>query len=57
MPFGINIALEALQKRIRDAVEDLPGIWALADDILSSGERDTKEEANKDHDQRLIRFL
>ena len=57
MPFGINIAPEVFQKRIRDAVEDLPGIWALADDILITGDGDTKEEAIKDHDQKLIRFL
>ena len=57
MPFSINIAPEVFQKRIREAVEDLPGIWALADDILITGDGDTKEEAIKDHDQKLIRFL
>ena len=57
MPFGINIAPEVFQKRIRDAVEDLPETWALADDILITGDGDTKEEAIKDHDQKSIRFL
>ena len=38
-------------------MEDLPGIWALADDILITGDGNTKKEAIKDYYQKLIRFL
>ena len=57
MPFGLSIAPEVFQKRIRDMVEDLPGVWAIADDILIAGEGDTQDQAIKDHDEKLVNFL
>lgn len=39
------------------ALEGLPGVYIIADDVLITGEGTTQEEANKDHDEKLRLFL
>nr|XP_058958995.1 uncharacterized protein K02A2.6-like [Pocillopora verrucosa] len=51
MPFGISPAPEYFQHRLDQAIEGLPGVRTVADDILISGEGDTVQEAVKDHDK------
>ena len=54
LPFGVSSAPEEFQKRLLDALE---GIICVADDMLVYGEGDTKEDALKDHDQRLVALM
>ena len=53
LPFGLSASSEIFQKRLVQALEGLPGIVCIADDILVYGTGDTKGEAEKDHDQNL----
>ncbi|XP_062586507.1 uncharacterized protein K02A2.6-like [Saccostrea cucullata] len=53
MPFGISTAPEEYQRRQDQAVEGLPGVLTIADDILVYGEGDTEEDAIVDIDQQL----
>ena len=57
MPFGISPAPEYFQHRLDQAIEGLPGVRTVADDILISGEGDTVQEAVKDHDKKLLTLL
>ena len=40
MPFELTIAPEIFQKRLHDAIADLPETFAIADDILITGDGD-----------------
>ena len=51
LPFGISGASEYFQKRLIVALEGLPGVVCIADDVVIHG-RDQQE-----HDQRLQAFL
>lgn len=57
MPFGISPAPKYFQHRLDQAIEGLPGVRTVADDILISGEGDTVQEAVKDHDKKLLTLL
>ena len=57
LPFGISPAPEIFQHRLELAIQNLPGVKAVADDILIYGEGDSDAEAIRDHDQKLINFL
>lgn len=57
LPFGISPAPEIFQHRLELAIQNLPGVKAVADDILIYGEGESEEEAIRDHDQKLSRFL
>ncbi|XP_023815343.1 uncharacterized protein K02A2.6-like isoform X2 [Oryzias latipes] len=57
MPMGISPAPEVFQRRLMQALENLPGTYVIADDILITGKGDTTEEAEKDHDRNLRLFL
>lgn len=48
MPMGISPAPEVFQRKLTQELEGLPGI--IADDILITGQRDTQEAVDKDHD-------
>ena len=56
LPFGMN-APEYFQHRLDQAIEGLPGVRTVADDILITGEGDTLQEAVKDHDKNLLALL
>ncbi|CAG2198015.1 unnamed protein product [Mytilus edulis] len=53
MPFGITSAPEEYQRRQDQAVEGIPRVKSIIDDILIYGEGKTKEEAIKDHDRKF----
>ena len=51
LPFGLNVSSEIFQKRLCQALEGLPGVLCIADDIIIYGKDD------QDHDENLERFL
>ncbi|PIK38272.1 GagPol [Apostichopus japonicus] len=57
MPFGISTAPEEYQRRQDQAIEGLPGVRSIVDDILVFGEGDTDREAIKDHDVKLEKLM
>ena len=57
MPFGICSAPEEFQRRVLEIIEDLTGVYAIADDCLIVGQGDTMEEATADHDKNFTAFL
>ena len=57
LPFGISPAPEIFQRQLEVALENLPGINIIADDILIHGEGDSMVEAERDHDRCLVAFL
>ncbi|PIK62480.1 hypothetical protein BSL78_00577 [Apostichopus japonicus] len=57
MPFGISTAPEEYQRRQDQAIEGLPGVRSIVDDILVFGEGDTVNEAIKDHDIKLEKLM
>nr|XP_006818689.1 PREDICTED: uncharacterized protein K02A2.6-like [Saccoglossus kowalevskii] len=52
MPFRISTAPKEYQCRLDQAIEGLPGIKSLVDDISIYGEGAPFEEATADHDQK-----
>ena len=57
MPFGISPAPEEFQRRINTALEGLPGVKVIADDIRVLGCGKTDEKANQDHDTNLRELM
>ena len=57
MPFGISTAPEEFQRRQHQAVEGLPGVISIHDDILVFGEGETEEDAVADHDEKMREML
>jgi hypothetical protein len=57
MPFGIKSAPEEWQRRIDEIIKGLPGVAAIADDILVYGCGDTEEEYMQDHNKNLETML
>ncbi|XP_060734892.1 uncharacterized protein K02A2.6-like [Tachysurus vachellii] len=57
MPMGISPAPEVFQRKLSQALEGLRGIYVIADDILITGEGETIEAANQDHDDKLRALL
>ena len=53
LPFGISPASEYFQQSLEQALEKLPGVHVVADDILVAGYGATEEEAHRDHDMRV----
>lgn len=57
MPFGISPAPETFQQKVHQALEGLPGVYTIADDILVVGNGLTDEAAMADHDNNLTQLL
>uniref|UniRef100_A0A8C7YWC8 Gypsy retrotransposon integrase-like protein 1 n=1 Tax=Oryzias sinensis TaxID=183150 RepID=A0A8C7YWC8_9TELE len=57
MPMGISTAPEIFQRKLTQALENLPGLYIIADDILITGQGETQEAAERDHDDKLRLFL
>lgn len=57
MPFGLKVAPEIFQRKLNDAIADLPGVFSVADDILVAGEGATYQQAVDDHDKKLEALL
>lgn len=48
LPFGLNISSEIFQKRLHQALEDLPGVICLTDDIIVHGTDEQSHDVNLD---------
>uniref|UniRef100_A0A672HNR1 Gypsy retrotransposon integrase-like protein 1 n=1 Tax=Salarias fasciatus TaxID=181472 RepID=A0A672HNR1_SALFA len=57
MPMGISPAPEIFQRKLTQALDNVPGLYIIADDILITGQGETQEEAERDHDEKLQQFL
>ena len=57
LPFGINLAPEEFECKLQEKLDGLPGVIVLRDDILVVGNGETMDEANKNHDENLVRLL
>ena len=57
MPFGICPAPECFQWKLDQNLEDLEGVYKVADDILITGCGTSKDEAVKNHDANLLKLL
>uniref|UniRef100_A0AAQ4PMW1 ribonuclease H n=1 Tax=Gasterosteus aculeatus aculeatus TaxID=481459 RepID=A0AAQ4PMW1_GASAC len=57
MPMGISPAPEIFQRKLTQALDNVPGLFIIADDILITGQGETQEEAERDHDEKLKQFL
>ena len=57
MPFGICPAPEYFQQKLNQNLEGLMGVYKIADDVLITGQGDTPEEADHDHDNNLRQLL
>jgi RNase H-like domain found in reverse transcriptase/Reverse transcriptase (RNA-dependent DNA polymerase)/Integrase zinc binding domain len=57
MPFGISTAPEEFQRRMHELLDELEGVEVIADDILVYGCGDTKEDAEQDHDKKLLALM
>ena len=57
LPFGLKVSSEIFQKRLQQALAGLEGTECVADDIIIFGVGNSKEEAEKSHDQRLRALL
>lgn len=54
MPFRISPAPEEFQRRLDNALEGLPGVQPIYDDILVYGSGNTGEEAVADHNRTVV---
>ena len=50
-------APEEFQRRMEHALQGLPGVKPIIDDILVYGSGDTLEQATQDHDAKLLTLL
>ena len=57
MPFGIKTASEEYQRRKTEALEGVPGLEIVADDLLVCGFGDTIEDAMRNHNANLEKLL
>ena len=57
LPFGLTSSPEVYQYKQHEALQGLPGVEVIADDILVFGCGDTQSDAVKNHDENLIRLL
>lgn len=57
LPMGISPAPEVFQRKLTQALEDLPGLYIIADDVLITGQGETQDMAQRDHDEKLRLFL
>ena len=57
MPFGISPAPEIFQRRRDAAIQNLPEVYTVADDILVIGKGATQQAARNDYDSKIIQLL
>ena len=53
LPFGLSSVPEGFQRCQHQAVEGLPGVLSIFDDILVHGEGETEEEPTGDYDAKV----
>lgn len=51
LPFGLSVSAEIFQKKVLEALEGLPGIVCIADDVIIQGKN------QQEHDKHLKEFL
>ena len=56
-PFGVSVVPEEYQRRQDELLEGLDGEFAVMDDTIIAGFGETDEEAEKDHDAKVVSFL
>ena len=57
MPFGISVAPEEFECKLREKLTGLEGVEILGDDLLVVGYGDNQEEADANHDENLRKLL
>ena len=57
MPFGIKPAPEIFQQKVDECLENLKGVYKIADDIIITGKGSSQAEALRDHDTNLQNLL
>ena len=57
MPYGISPAPEYFQQELNQNLQRLPGLYRIADDLVFTGQGDTKKEVDRDHDANLVCLL
>jgi hypothetical protein len=57
LAYGLSSAPEEFQLRIHEVLDGLEGVFCIADDILVVGQGDTREEADKIHDNNVIALM
>ena len=57
LPFGLSATSEIFQKHLTQALENLPGVLCIADDILIYESGNADKEATADHDRNLQTLL
>ena len=57
LPFGLFASSDIFQNHLNQALENLPGVLCIADDILIYGSGDADELATADHDRNLQNLL
>ena len=57
MPFGITPAPEIFKMKLDQNLEDLKGVFKIADEILITGQGATQHDADEDHNRNLKSLL
>ena len=57
LPFGLSALSEIFQKHLNQALENLPEVLCIADNVLIYGTGEADEEATADHDKNLQSLL
>ena len=57
LPFGVSVAPEEFQRRVDNALRDLPGVCAVHDDVIVWGKGDTDDLASQDHNANVRKML
>ena len=53
LPFGLKVSSEIFQRMLTEAIQDLDGVFPLADDIMVAGCGESFEEAERDNNDKL----
>ena len=56
LPFGLKVSSEIFQRELNDAIIDLTGVFALADNVIVVGRGETDSTAMLDYDANLHRL-
>ena len=57
MPFGISPAPKIFQRRLNAAIQNLPEVYTVANDILVIGKVATQQAVRNDHHSKIIQLL
>lgn len=57
MPMGISPAPEIFQRKLTQTLDNVPGLYIIVNEVLITGQGETQEETERDHDEKLKQFL